>query len=97
MQFPKRHFVRFDVADAHVCTRLRANLQREHSDYRTSKNSWLMGKFMTDPVVTTVDARIANLTGLFAGNSEHYQCAWFSRSFHRHSSIGQGVTLLGLL
>ena len=32
-----------------------------------------MGKFMEDPVVHTVDARIANLTGLYAGNSEHYQ------------------------
>jgi hypothetical protein len=49
--------------------------QRLHTQYRTSKNSWLTGKFTTDPIVTTVDARIANLTGLFAGNSEHYQYA----------------------
>ena len=49
------------------------SFKREHTDYRTSLNSWLMGKFMTDPTVRTIDARIGNLTGLFEGNSEHYQ------------------------
>lgn len=69
--------------------------QREHSDYRTSKNSWLMGKFMTDPIVATVDARIANLTGLFAGNSEHYQYA--GRVCCCALPIGCAVILLGVL
>ncbi len=67
----------FNAAGANTFSQLAdAQSQREHSDYRTSKNSWLMGKFMADPVVHTVDARIANLTGLYAGNAEHYQYAY---------------------
>lgn len=52
--------------------------KREHSDYRTSKNSWLMGVFQEDATVIEVDSRIANLTSLFSGNSEHYQVLRYS-------------------
>ena len=35
--------------------------------------SWLMNGLESHPTVVEVDRRIANVTGLFEGNSEHYQ------------------------
>ena len=52
--------------------------KRTHSEYRTSKNSWLMDELSIDPTVIGVDARISNLTGLYHGNSEHYQVLRYS-------------------
>jgi prolyl 4-hydroxylase len=47
--------------------------ERIKMESRTSYNSWLMNGLESHPTVATVDQRISNVTGLFEGNSEHYQ------------------------
>ena len=47
--------------------------QRIKMESRTSHNSWLMNGLEHHQTVAAVDRRIANVTGLFEGNSEHYQ------------------------
>jgi hypothetical protein len=55
---------------------------RMKMESRTSYNSWLMNGLERDSVVKRVDRRIANVTGLYDGNSEHYQVRlhWEDRS-----------------
>jgi hypothetical protein len=45
---------------------------RMKMESRTSYNSWLINGLERDSVVKRVDRRIANVTGLYDGNSEHY-------------------------
>jgi hypothetical protein len=47
--------------------------ERTLTSGRTSWNSWCMGHCQNHPTMTTIDARIANVTGFSFKNMEYYQ------------------------